>query len=75
MTAYLFMFLIAFRESDLSAVFRKTPSECPVNKPTVSSTGESARVKDPNFIALTKAQPDVKFFVYMNGVGCWKKSA
>ena len=57
------------RESDISAVCGKTTSECPVNKPTVTSTRESARVKDPNFIALSKAQADVKLLVYMNGIG------
>ena len=36
---------------------------------------ESARVKDPNFVAVSKAQADVKFMVYMNGVGRWRKSA
>ena len=32
-------------------------------------------VKDPDFIALSKAQADVKFLVYMNSVRRWKKSA
>ena len=58
-----------FRESDISALSGKTPFVCPVNKPTVASTREIAIVKDPNFIALSKAQADVKFMVYMNGVG------
>ena len=62
------------RESDIRVLFGITPSVCPVLIPTVSSKRESARVKDPNFIALSKFMnaeyvADVNFMVYMNGVG------
>ena len=55
-------------ESDISALCGITPSVCPINKPTVASKRESAIVKDPNFIALSKFMnaeyvADVKFFV------------
>lgn len=71
------------RESDISFLCGTSwiaPSECPINKATVASTLESARVKDPNFIAVSifmKAEyvADVNFMVYMNGIGRLRKSA
>ena len=63
------------RENDITARPGMTPIYCIVLIPTVSSKRESARVKDPNFIALSEAQADVKFLVYMNGVRRWRKSA
>ena len=56
-------------EIDSTPHLGKTPAECPVLIPTVTSKQESARVEDPDFIALSKAQADVKFMVYMNGIG------
>ena len=74
---YLYFLLpsLTLRESDIRVLSGITPSECPVNKPTVASKRECARVEDPNFIATSKSQADVKFMVYMNSVERWRKSA
>ena len=67
------------RENDITARPGMTPIYCIVLIPTVSSKRESARVKDPNFIALSKViaqyAADVNFMVYMKVVRRWRKSA
>jgi hypothetical protein len=60
-------------ENDRRTLLGPTPIECPVLISAVASKRESAIVKDPYFIPLSKFEAeyaaDVKFLVYMNGVG------
>jgi len=58
------------RENDIDIRPRVAPFISQVLIPTVASERESAIVEDPDLIALSKAEANIKLIVKMNGVRC-----